>query len=96
MNDVSTLFEPRFVWSTRVCAEAAKVALRDGKTLKERVEIYERSIQHFRGFGAAALARERDHKHARKQLRRRPPTRPVWASGCHHDPNGLPARASLQ
>ena len=44
MNDVSTLFEPRFVWSTRICAEAAKVALRDGKTLKERVEIYEREI----------------------------------------------------
>jgi hypothetical protein len=52
MNDVSTLFEPRFVWSTRVCAEAAKVALRDGKTLKERVEIYEREI------AAAVAARE--------------------------------------
>src|SRR5215472_13218581 len=49
MNDVSTLFEPSFIWSTRVCAEAARVALRDGKTLKERVEIYEREV-------AAALA----------------------------------------
>ena len=44
MNDVSTLFEPRFLWSTRICAEAAKVALRDGKTLKQRVDIYEREI----------------------------------------------------
>ena len=52
MNDVSTLFEPRFVWSTRICAEAAEVALRDGKTLKERVEIYEREIT------AAVAARE--------------------------------------
>ena len=49
MNDVSTLFEPSFIWSTRVCAKAARVALRDGKTLKERVEIYEREV-------AAALA----------------------------------------
>jgi hypothetical protein len=52
MNDVSTLFEPRFVWSTRICAEAAKVALREGKTLKERAEIYEREI------AAAVAARE--------------------------------------
>ena len=52
MNDVSTLFEPRFLWSTRICAEAAKVALRDGKTLKERVEIYEREI------AAAVAARQ--------------------------------------
>jgi hypothetical protein len=52
MNDVGTMFEPRFVWSTRICAEAATVALRDGKTLKERVEIYEREI------AAAVAARE--------------------------------------
>jgi len=52
MNDAGTPLERRFIWSARICAEAAKVALRDGKTLKERVEIYEREI------AAAVAARQ--------------------------------------
>ncbi len=49
MNDFGTAFEPRYLWATRICAGAARAAFRDGKTTRERVEIYEREI-------AAALA----------------------------------------
>ena len=52
MNDAGTPLERRFIWSARICAEAAKVALRDGKTLKQRVDIYEREI------AAAVAARQ--------------------------------------
>jgi hypothetical protein len=37
-------FEPEWLWSTRVTAEAARAAMVTGRTSRERFEIYERLI----------------------------------------------------
>ena len=37
-------FEPAWLWGTRVTAEAARVAMREGRTRQERFEIFERLI----------------------------------------------------
>jgi hypothetical protein len=38
-------FEPEWLWSTRVTAEAARAARVESRTSQERFEIYERLIQ---------------------------------------------------
>jgi len=37
-------FEPEWLWNTRITAEAARVAMMDGRTTPQRVEIYHRLI----------------------------------------------------
>jgi hypothetical protein len=37
-------FEPKWLWATRVTAEAARAAMVHGRTSQERYEIYERLI----------------------------------------------------
>jgi hypothetical protein len=37
-------FEPKWLWATRVTAEAARAAMVQGRTPRERFEIYERLI----------------------------------------------------
>lgn len=37
-------FEPKWLWATRVTAEAARAAMVQGRTPQERFEIYERLI----------------------------------------------------
>ena len=47
-------FEPKWLWATRVTAEAARAAMVQGRTQQERFEIYERLI--------LAACEERQHR----------------------------------
>jgi hypothetical protein len=53
IDDPDPDFEPKWLWATRVTAEAARAAMVQGRTPQERFEIYQRLIL------AACEARQR-------------------------------------